>query len=286
MSVKKLSKNEQQTLVRLEISKWFDQYHDSLMQLRARAHTYQIPFEVHTFTKSQAERFAKYATATQPKPRLKCLVLLTPYHLEEIIVLIEHFHQQALDIIERFELKKHPKLLEKPLIIEDVIAVNFTKNPAISILKIEPDDAIEWFDHQLEMIYENIPQPIENPSSLQEIHLLSDSIEQINIFKLQSDATQVLKRFYQSGFSYRATLRFANHTQQVLSLNEFLFIVGHNEQLPHYGDSTQLPYPRKKRADTILKSDRNVVAETGNELHYYFWEHIKEKPTKENSITT
>lgn len=277
MKVDKLTKAEQQTLVRLEISKWFDEYHDSLMQLRARAYHYQVPFEVHTFTKSQAERFAKYSSAIQPKPRLKSLVLLTPYHLEEVIVLIEHFHQKAIDIVERFELKKHPKLIEKPLIIEDVIAVNFTKNPAISILKIKPDDALEWFDHQLEMIHENLPQPIDNPAVLQEIHLLNDSIEKINLFKNQNDGTQVLKRFYQSGFSYRATLRFANHSQQVLSLNEFLFVVSHHQQLPHFGDSTQLPYPRKKRADTILKSDRNVVAETGNELHYYFWEYIKDK---------
>lgn len=281
MSIKNLSKTEQQTLVRLEISKWFDEYHNALMQLSARAHHDQIPFEVHTFTKSQAERFAKYAGTTQPKPRLKCLVLLTPYHLEEIIVLIEQFYQKALDIVERFELKKHPKLIEKPLIIEDVIAVNFTKNPAISILKIKPDDAVEWFEHQLEMIYENLPQPIENQAALQEIHLLNESIEQIKLFKQQNHGNQILKRFYQSGFSYRATLRFTNHTQQVLSLNEFLFIVGHHEQLPHYGDSTQLPYPRKKRADTILKSDRNVVAETGNEFHYYFWEYMKEKPSKE-----
>ena len=277
MKTHKLSKTEQQTLVRLEISKWFDEYHDSLMQLRARAHHHQVAFEVYTFTKSQAERFAKYSSATQPKPRLKCLVLLTPYHLEEIIVLIENFHQKAISIVERFELKKHPKLIEKPLIIENVSAVNFTKNPAISILKIEPDDALEWFDHQLKIIYENLPRPIDNPSVLQEIHLLNESIEKINLFKNQNDGTQVLKRFYQSGFSYRATLRFANHSQQVLSLNEFLFVVSHNQQLPHFGDSTQLPYSRKKRADTILKSDRHVVAESGNELHYYFWEYIKDK---------
>lgn len=273
----KLSKTEQQTLVRLVISKWFDEYHESLMQLKARAQHYQVPFEVYTFTKSQAERFVKYNSATQPKPRLKCLVLLTSYHLEEIIVLIENFHQKALAIVERFELKKHPKLIEKPIIIEDVIAVNFTKNPAISILKIEPDDALDWFDHQLEMIYENLPQPIENQTALQEIHLLNDSIEKINLFKKENDGSQVLKRFYQSGYSYRATLRFANHSQQVLSLNEFLFIVSPHQQLSHFGDSTQLPYPRKKRADTILKSDRHVVAETGNELHYYFWEYIKDK---------
>ena len=277
MHPNKLSKTEQQTLVRLEISKWFDEYHDSLMQLRARAHHHQIPFEVHIFTKSQAERFAKYNSAIQPKPRLKCLVLLTPYHLEEIIVLTETFHQKAIKIVERFELKKHPKLIEKPLIIENVIAVNFTKNPAISILKIEPEDALEWFEHQLEMMYENLPQPIENQAALQEIHLLNDSIEKINLFKNKNDGSQVLKRFYQSGYSYRATLRFANHSQQVLSLNEFLFVVSHQQQLPHFGDSTQLPYSRKKRADTILKSDRHVVAETNNELHYYFWEYIQDK---------
>lgn len=276
MKTHKLTKIEQQTLVRLEISKWFDEYHDSLMQLRARAHHHQVPFELHTFTKSQAERFAKYNSAIQPKPRLKCLVLLTPYHLEEIIVLIEQFHQKAIDIVERFELKKHPKLIEKPLVIEDVITVNFTKNPAISILKIEPDDALEWFDHQLEMMYEHLPQPIDNPAALQEIHVLNNSIEKINLFKNQNDGTQVLKRFYQSGFSYRATLRFANHSKQVISLNEFLFIVGHEHQLPRFGDSTQLPYPRKKRADTILKSDRQVVAETGNEFHYYFSETKKD----------
>lgn len=277
MSVKKLSKAEQQTLVRLEISKWFDEYHNTLMQLSARAHHHQIPFEVHTFTKSQAERFTKYASATQPKPRLKCLVLLTPYHLDEIILIIEHFHQKALDIVEQFELKKHPKLIEKPLIIENVIAVNFTKNPAISILKTDPDEVVEWFEHQLETIYDNLPQPIESQHALQEIHVLNESIERLKLFKQQNDGNQILKRFYQSGFSYRATLRFADHRQQVLSLNEFLFVVGPHEQLPHYGDSTQLPYSRKKRADAILKSDRHVVAETGNELHYYFWEYIKQE---------
>ena len=47
----------------------------------------------------------------------------------EIKVLIEDYAQQAQTIVERFELKKLPKLLETPLIIEDVIAVNFTKNP-------------------------------------------------------------------------------------------------------------------------------------------------------------
>lgn len=272
MRPERLKEAEQQGLVRLEISKWFDHYHTVLMQLRVQAHAYNIPFELHVFTKSQAERFNKQPDAIHAKPRLKCLVLLTKYHLEEVNRIIEDFHQQALDIIERFELKKHPKLLEKPLVIEDVTAVNFTKNPAISILKVEPQQAIDWFQHQLDMIEEHVPQPIESQQTLFEINRLAEAIERLQNFQRLNDGTQVLKRFYQSGYSYRATLRFANHAKQVISLNEFLFIVGHGQQLPAYGDSTQLPYPRKKRADTILKSDRNVIAETTNELHYYFSE--------------
>ncbi|RYY78235.1 MAG: hypothetical protein EOO69_11445 [Moraxellaceae bacterium] len=286
MRPERLTHAEQQSLVRLEISKWFDSYHNELMQLRNRAETQTIPFELHSFVKSQGERFGKNAALLAGKPRLKCLVLLTPYHLDDIKRLIEDYNQQAQAIVTRFELKKFPKLLETPLIIEDVIAVNFTKNPAISILTIEPDEVIEWFEHQLEMLQSNGSNLLENQKILYEIHQLNKSIEQIKKFKNENenenenenDGTQVLKRFYQSGFSYRATLRFANHSKQVMSLNEFLFIVGHEDRLPRFGDSTQLPYPRKKRADTILKSDRHVVAETGNEFHYYFSE------TKKHSI--
>lgn len=269
-----LSKSEKQSLVRTEISKWFDSYHQALMELQARAQQQNIPFEVHSFTKSQGERFSNFSlTLPIAKPRLKCLTFLTTYHLAEIELLIEHYHLLALDIINRFELPKHPKLLEKPTLIENVTAVNFTKNPAISILKADPDEVLEWFQHQIEMIYDNVPQPLDNPLVLHEIHLLEQSMEQIKLFQAENDGTKILKRFYQSGFSYRATLRFANHAKQVISLNEFLFIVSHyHDQLPFYGDSTQLPYARKKRADTILKSDRNIVAETPNELHYYYWE--------------
>lgn len=272
MRPERLSQAEQQSLVRLEISKWFDSYHNALMQLRQKAKAQHVPFELHSFVKSQGERFGKGSSLLLGKPRLKCLVMLTPYHLDEIKVLIEDYAQQAQAIVERFELKKLPKLLETPLIIEDVIAVNFTKNPAISILTVEPDEVIEWFEHQLEMLQNHAPALIENQKALHEIHQLNESIAYIKKFKNENDGTQILKRFYQSGFSYRATLRFANHTKKVISLNEFLFIVGHNDELPRFGDSTQLPYPRKKRSDIILKSDRNIVAETTNELHYYFSE--------------
>lgn len=272
MRPERLSQTEQQSLVRLEISKWFDSYHNALMQLRHKAEAQHVPFELHSFVKSQGERFGKGSSLLLGKPRLKCLVMLTPYHLDEIKVLIEDYAQQAQAIVERFELKKLPKLLETPLIIEDVIAVNFTKNPAISILTVEPDEVIEWFEHQLEMLQNYAPALIENQKALHEIHQLNESITYIKKFKNENDGTQILKRFYQSGFSYRATLRFANHSKKVISLNEFLFIVGHNDELPRFGDSTQLPYPRKKRSDIILKSDRNIVAETTNELHYYFSE--------------
>lgn len=272
MRPERLSQAEQQSLVRLEISKWFDSYHNALMQLRQKAEAQHVPFELHSFVKSQGERFGKGSSLLLGKPRLKCLVMLTPYHLDEIKVLIEDYAQQAQTIVERFELKKLPKLLETPLIIEDVIAVNFTKNPAISILTVEPDEVIEWFEHQLEMLQKHTPALIENQKALHEIHQLNESITYIKKFKNENDRTQVLKRFYQSGFSYRAALRFANHSKKVISLNEFLFIVGYNDELPRFGDSTQLPYPRKKRSDIILKSDRNIVAETTNELHYYFSE--------------
>ncbi|TEU27345.1 hypothetical protein [Alkanindiges illinoisensis] len=242
------------------------------MQLRQKAEAQHVPFELHSFVKSQGERFGKGSSLLLGKPRLKCLVMLTSYHLDEIKVLIEDYAQQAQTIVERFELKKLPKLLETPLIIEDVIAVNFTKNPAISILTVEPDEVIEWFEHQLEMLQNHAPALIENQKALHEIHQLNESIAYIKKFKNENDGTQILKRFYQSGFSYRATLRFANHSKKVISLNEFLFIVGYNDELPRFGDSTQLPYPRKKRSDVILKSDRNIVAETTNELHYYFSE--------------
>ncbi|ONG38921.1 hypothetical protein BKE30_10585 [Alkanindiges hydrocarboniclasticus] len=276
MRPERLTQAEQQSLVRLEISKWFDSYHNALMQLRTRAEAQHIPFELHSFVKSQGERFGKGSALLLGKPRLKCLVLLTPYHLDEIRLLIADYAQQAQAIVERFELKKFPKLLETPLIIEDIIAVNFTKNPAISILTVEPDEVIEWFEHQLEMIHNNMPVFIENQKALYDINQLNESIEYIKKFKNENDGSQLLKRFYQSGFSYRATLRFANHTKKVMSLNEFLFIVGYGDQLPRFGDSTLLPYPRKKRADTIVKSDRNIVAETTNELHYYFSEPKKE----------
>lgn len=276
MRPERLTHAEQQSLVRLEISKWFDSYHNDLMQLRNRAEAQSIPFEVHSFVKSQGERFGKGAALLAGKPRLKCLALLTPYHLDDIKRLIEDYTQQAAAIVARFELKKLPKLLETPLVIEDVIAVNFTKNPAISILTVEPDEVIEWFNHRLEMLQSNGSNFLENQILLYEIHQLNESIEQIKKFKNENNGTQILKRFYQSGFSYRATLRFANHSKQVMSLNEFLFIIGHEDQLPRFGDSTQLPYPRKKRADTILKSDRHVVAETGNEFHYYFSENKKD----------
>ena len=272
MRPERLSQAEQQSLVRLEISKWFDSYHNMLMQLRQKAEAQHIPFELHSFVKSQGERFGKGSALLLGKPRLKCLVMLTPYHLDEIKILIEDYAQQAQAIVERFELKKLPKLLETPLIVEDVIAVNFTKNPAISILTVEPDEVVEWFEHQLEMLQNHAPALIENQKALHEIHQLNESITYIKKFKNENADTQVLIRFYQSGFSYRATLRFANHSKKVISLNEFLFIVGHNDELPRFGDSTQLPYPRKKRSDVILKSDRNIVAETTNELHYYFSE--------------
>ncbi|XID75880.1 hypothetical protein ACF3NA_04940 [Alkanindiges sp. WGS2144] len=276
MRPERITQAEQHALLRLEISKWFDSYHQALMHLRSRAEAQQIPVKMHTFVKSQGERFASKSLTSLEKPRLKCLILLTPYHLGEIKHLIADYSQQAQEIVARFELKKFPKLLETPQIIEDVIAVNFTRNPAVSILKVEPDEVIEWFEHQLEMLQQNMPAPIENQKLLHEIHQLNEAIENIKDFKNKNDGTQILKRFYQSGFSYRATLRFANHAKKVMSLNEFLFVVGHENQLPRYGDSTQLPYPRKKRADTILKSDRNIVAETTNELHYYFWEHAKQ----------
>lgn len=276
MRPERLTQAEQKTLVRLEISKWFDSYHNELMQLRNGAEAHHVPFELHTFIKSQGERFGKTSAMILGKPRLKCLVLLTPYHVNEINLLIADYAIKAQAIVDRFELKKFPKLLETPIVIEDVIAVNFTKNPAVSILTVEPDDVIEWFEHQLDLINSNLPTPIENQKLLHEINQFSESIEQIKAFKNENDGSRVLKRFYQSGFSYRATLRFANHSKKVMSLNEFLFVVGHEDQLPRFGDSTQLPYPRKKRADMILKSDRNIVAETTNELHYYFSEPKKE----------
>lgn len=286
MRPERLTQAEQQTLVRLEISKWFDSYHNALMQLRHQAETQHVPFELHTFTKSQGERFGKNASWLRGKPRLKCLVLLTAYHLDDVRLLIADYAMQAQAIVERFELNKFPKLLETPAIIENVIAVNFTKNPAVSILTVEPDEVIEWFEHQLDMLHDNLPAPIDNQKLLQEIHQLNTSIEYIKKYKNQNDGSQVLKRFYQSGFSYRATLRFANHSKKVMSLNEFLFIVGHNDQLPRFGDSTQLPYPRKKRADMILKSDRNIVAETSNELHYYFSEAKKPGPESQPESKT
>lgn len=279
MRPERLTQAEQQSLVRLEISKWFDSYHHALMQIRNRAEAQHIPFALHTFVKSQGERFGKGTALLAGKPRLKCLVLLTPYHLDEVRQLIADYAQQAQALVARFELKKFPRLLETPLIIEDVTAINFTKNPAVSILTVEPDEVIEWFEHQLEMIQRNIPAPIVNQKILHEIHQLNEGIERIQTFKNKNDGSQLLKRFYQSGFSYRATLRFTNHSKKVMSLNEFLFVVGHDDQLPRFGDSTQLPYPRKKRADTILKSDRHIVAETTNELHYYFSEAKKNSST-------